>query len=343
MIGLLVLGLWTAAADDGADRDGNVDQEVRLSIRKDAIEIDYVVQLGRQAAFAEVLQIDVDRDGRLSREEQASYFARLEETIRTGLELRVEGRDVALRRVGEVRLEMPFRKIYRFEAARPDGRRLEFHNENFASSPGATSMIVQPESGLDVVVDGSPGSLRRDLVCEMRAGEGRILQESSPRLRASGGSGSGILFRILFLVGLPAAGGLAWRRRRAASLAAIVAAGLCGVAALRTGTPPEAEATSIFLALHGEAVRASDASLRRIKPIETRILPSPFAWLPEFQVRHRWTAYRTLQHSDHVHPEVEEHEACFVVSWKDGDWRLSSPDERPEGVPRRLVMVPGGD
>jgi len=163
MIGLLVLGLWTAAADDGADRDGNVDQEVRLSIRKDAIEIDYVVQLGRQAAFAEVLQIDVDRDGRLSREEQASYFARLEETIRTGLELRVEGRDVALRRVGEVRLEMPFRKIYRFEAARPDGRRLEFHNENFSDSPGASTIVVDAPTGTDVLLEADPGALRRDL------------------------------------------------------------------------------------------------------------------------------------------------------------------------------------
>jgi hypothetical protein len=75
-------------------------------------------------------------------------------------------------------------------------------------------------------------------------------------------------------------------------------------------------------------VHTSDASLRRVKPIETRILPSPFAWLPEFQVRHRWTAYRTLEHSGHAHPATEEREGCFVVSWKDGEWRLSERDER---------------
>jgi hypothetical protein len=319
---LLVLGLLSVAADDG-----NVDQQVRLSIRGDKIEVEVTVQLGRRAAFAEALQIDADRDGTLAPEETAAYFARLEETVRGGLELRVDGRDVPWRRSAELRLEMPFRKIYRFEAARGGGSRLEVHNENFAASPGTASLVVEPAEGLDVLTDADPGSLQRDLACALRPGEGRVVKRpefvaGSPTV-SSAALLAGRTLRALALVALPAAWILARRRRRVAAIVGTAAAALLGAPAVRLSVPAEPEAARLFLALHEDQVRGSDPGVRRVKPLETRIEPALGLWGPEFAVRHRWVSHAALSHSGHAHPEIRECESSFRVSWKDGAWRLT--------------------
>jgi hypothetical protein len=326
VIGILVLALL-AAADDGAVEDGAIDQRVRLSPRADAIEVELRVQLGRQAAFSEVLQIDADRDGRLSPEEQARYFAALEETVRSGLELRVDGRDVPLRRSAEMRLEMPFRKIYRFEAAVAGGGRVEFHNENFTATPGKATLVLEPEQGLDALVEGDPENLRRDVVCDLRPGRGRVERRTaapSGLLPAPPDAAVGLvlLLRALALVGLGVGTLLAWRRRRRAAFLALAAAGAFAVASIVIAVPSAEEAERIFLALHDESARAADASLRRVKPLETRILPSLGAWGPEYRVRHRWAAYGTVSHSGHGHADVRETEGRFVVRWTGGAWRL---------------------
>jgi hypothetical protein len=296
--------------------DADVDQRVRLSLRGDAIAVEYVVELGRQAAFAEVLAIDADKDGRLSEEERARYFARLGESIRIGLELRVEGRDVPLRPAGGPRLEMPFRKIYRFEAERGGGARVELHNENFPASPGAVSLDLEA-GGVDVDVD----ARERDLVCEVRPGEGRVdrLRRGAPPGPSDATLGLGVLARIL---GLGFLGLLATRHRKTALLGAAA----CGAAAFLAGRPSTAEAERIFLALH-EAARG-DA--RRVKPLETRIEPSLGVWGPEFQARHRWTSYESTSHEGHAHPRTREREGRYRVRWADGAWRLelaSDPSE----------------
>ncbi len=316
MIALLLL----LAADEGAGRDAAVDQEVRLSLQGDAVAVEYVVQLGRQAAFAEVLRIDADKDGELSAREQARYFARLEESIRTGLELRVEGREVPLRRVGEPRLEMPFRKIYRFEAERGGGGRVELHNENFPDSPGTRSLDVARAEAVDVVAD----ARERDLVCELRPGQGRIERRPVGRGPPPGPSGAalglGVLARILALGGLGLAAALARRGRPAAAGAALLASVSCGAAAYAAGRPPRAEAERIFLALHEEAARGGDT--RRLKPLETRIEPSFGGWGPEFRARHRWRSYESALHEGHAHARTRELEASYRVRWSDGAWRL---------------------
>jgi hypothetical protein len=324
VIGLLVLAIL-AAADDGSADDGAVDQQVRLSLRPGTIVIDYSVQLGRQAAFAEALQMDRDHDGTLSPKEQATYFAALEKTIRENLELRVDGRDVALRRVGDLRLEMPFRKIYRFEAAWQGRGRLELHNENFASSPGAASLVVEAPEGLDVVLDADPAALRRDLLGEIRPGSGRLERRaageplpapSTPALAI------GTSLRFLGLAGLISGALLAFRRRRAAAILSWAAAGACAAAAILMALPSNPDAERIFRSLHDESARAADPSLRRVKPLETRIVPSLGVWGPEFEVRHRWAAYGSVSHSGHAHAELTEHEGRFRVRWTGGSWRL---------------------
>jgi len=325
VIELLLLGLLAASPDEGGG-DHAVDQQVRLSLRADAIDVEVAVQLGRQAAFAEVVQIDADRDGRLSPEEQARYFAALEETIRSGLELRVDGRDVPLRRAGEVRLEMPFRKIYRFEAATGRAGRVEFHNENFAGSPGTAAIVVEPVVGLDVVLDRDPEALHRDLLCEVRPGRGRIERrtETHDPLPAPSGTAVwiGLFLRGIGFAGLGAGALLAWRRRWTSALLVLVASGACGAASVVTAVPSAADAERIFLALHEESARAADGSLRRVKPLETRIQPAIGVWGPEFRVRHRWAAYGSVSHSGHVHPDVKESEGRFAVRWTAGAWRL---------------------
>ncbi|HEX7897642.1 MAG TPA: hypothetical protein VF950_07765 [Planctomycetota bacterium] len=288
--------------------DADIRQDVRLSLRGDAIAVEYVVELGRQAAFAEALAIDADKDGQLSAEERARYFARLEESIRTGLELRVEGRDIPLRRAGELKLEMPFRKIYRFEAERSGGGRVEFHNENFPESPGVVSLDVEAEA-VDVVVD----ARERDLVCDVRPGEGRV--ERRPVGRELPGPSNAPLGTLARILGLGFVGLLVTRYRKATLLGLVA----CGAAAFLAGRPSEAEAERIFLALHD----AAKGDARRVKPLETRI---EVGWGPEFRARHRWTSYEAASHEGHAHARTREREAEYRVRWADGAWRLDELD-----------------
>lgn len=319
MIGVLLLGVLAAMPDDGAG-DGAIDQQVRLTLRPEAIGVEVVLTLGRQAAFAEVLQIDRDRDGRLSPEEQSRYFASLEESIRSGLELRVGGQEVALRRAAELRLEMPFRKIYRFEAARSGGR-VEFHNENFPSSPGAASIVVEAEPGIDVAVEGDPGALGRDLVCDVSPGRGRVEGRQAEPPALPGTPVAALLLRGVVLIGLGGALLLAWRRRRGAAGLMLAASALAGTAAGFAALPSTEDAERIFLTLHEDSVRA-DGSVRRVKPLETRIRPTLGFWGPDVRVHHRWRAYGSVAHSGHAHAEVREDEGRFALRWENGAWRL---------------------
>jgi hypothetical protein len=330
--GLLLLGIL-AVADDGSAGDGAVDQQVRLSLRPGSVEVEYSVQLGRQAAFAEVLEIDADRDGRLSPDELARYFASLEKTILGRLELRLDGRDVPLRRVGELRLEMPFRKIYRFEASCPSAGRLEFHNENFPDSPGAASLVVEPPQGLDLLLDGDPGALQRDLVGALRPGTGVVERRRGADRPAAPSTAAAASLRLLALAGLLSGARLAFRRRRGAALLSWTAAAACGATAIVAMLPSTPEAERIFRPLHEDWARSADASLRRVKPLETHIATRVTAWAPEFEVRHRWAAFGSVSHSGHQHAGVTEREGRFRVRWDGAAWQLQELDRRTTSEP----------
>jgi hypothetical protein len=339
VIALFVLG-FLAAADDGSAGDGAIDQQVRLSIQGGTIALDYSVQLGRQAAFAEVLEIDRDRDGRLSPEEQKEYFAALEKTLLGGLELRVDGREVALCRVGELRLEMPFRKIYRFEASCGSVGRIELHNENYPDSPGTASIVVDPPEGLDLFLNADPGTLRRDLFVELRPGTGLVEQcrVAAERLPAPSTATlvAGASLRLLGLAGILSGALLAFRRRRVAALLTWTAAAAFGIAAIGSTLPSSADAERIFRSLHETSARVADPSLRRVKALETRLSPSFTSWSPEFDVQHRWAAYGSVSHSDHAHSGVRECEGRFRVRWTGGAWQLSEQDGRGTDAPSTL-------
>ncbi len=178
------------------DTAATVDQEVRIVLGRDAIAIEYAVDLNRPAAFVEVLLIDADRDGRLTKEEQARYFLDLERTLLAGLELRVNGARIPLRPAGEPRLSMPFRKLYRFEEPHPPGwdRRtvVEFHNDNFLDWTGSITIALDPTDAADITYSSlgksTPGP-QRDVVLHYRRGTGKVEQGEAPAAEALGAEG----------------------------------------------------------------------------------------------------------------------------------------------------------
>lgn len=204
----LALGLLTAAqhvahADSGANAAA-IDQQVQIVVGEEAVEIEYATQLNRPAAFAEVLKIDANRDGQLDAREQAAYFQGLAETLRRGLEVRVNGRPAKLQPLGDVQLEMPFRKTYRYRLPHPDrwraGAAVELHNENYLNYTGQLKIALQPAGAVNVVYDslaaddpGRGGVLlpdpaqqgqahQRDIVFGYRAGSGRYQPRDQPEL-----------------------------------------------------------------------------------------------------------------------------------------------------------------
>ena len=110
-----------------------------------------------------------------------------------GLEVRLNGRGVPLKQVGQVELAMPFRKHYRFEVPHPpgweDGAEFEWHNDNYLDLSGRIVIEVDPCSVADITydsrwdqaeddlgpigVDGTVDSRERDIVFRYRRGTGR--------------------------------------------------------------------------------------------------------------------------------------------------------------------------
>jgi len=166
------------------------------------------------------------------------------------------------------------------------------------------------------------------LICDVRNGEGRVERQAIPRPTLPAPSDAAlalfVLARIFCVAGLAAAGLLAWHGRKLAALATLLGSGLCGAAAPAAGLPPDAEAERIFLAIHEQAMVREDASLRRVKPLETHVERSIGGWGPEFRVRHRWESYGSVSHSGHAHAGMQEREASYRVRWQDGAWRLLS-------------------
>jgi len=201
LLAVLLAGPSPASAHPGS-WGMRVDQELTVRIETDAIQIVYVTQLNRQAAyFLEVLRMDGDGDGQLSAEEQAAYFRELAQSLPAGLEVSVNGRDVALRQVGGMELSAPtpdqLRKQFRYEISPPpnweQGASVELHNENYLDYPGSITLAVEPGPGVDLVYDSrndmpdpspgvddlSMGPQQRDLTFRFCRGTGRELTNES--------------------------------------------------------------------------------------------------------------------------------------------------------------------
>jgi len=78
-----------------------------------------------------------------------------------------------------------------------------------------------------------------------------------------------------------------------------------------------------------QAMLARDAGLvnfriRRIKPIETVVLPAePGDAAGAFRVRYHWRVYGTVTHVGHTHARFNEYEAEYLVRPTAGGWRLA--------------------
>jgi len=199
-IGLAICTGPVASADSRASM-ARVDQEIRVSIGPDAIEIEYDTVLNRPAAFLEVVRMDADQDGKMSPAEQAHYFSSLGETLAAGIELSVNERQVSLKPAGKVKLTMPFTKTYRFTVPHPDqwadGARVEFHNDNYLSLPGTVKIVLDPGRGADITHHHIAGKAlgdsgftdlseaqERDIVFRYRKGDGTLAEDATAQATA---------------------------------------------------------------------------------------------------------------------------------------------------------------
>jgi hypothetical protein len=76
-------------------------------------------------------------------------------------------------------------------------------------------------------------------------------------------------------------------------------------------------------------------AVRRVKPIETIILPADDIDAPAFRVRYRWRVYGTVTHFGHTHARVNEYEAVYLVSRQRQTWRISAAEVRQQ---RRVAI-----
>ncbi len=193
--------LFCAAAPLWADTKASmarVDQDIRISIGADAIEIEYNTVLNRPAAFLEVVRMDTDQDGKMSPAEQARYFSSLGDTLAAGLELSVNGEQTPLKPLGQVKLTMPFTKTYRFAVPHPDnwtdGAEIELHNDNYLSLPGTVTIALDPGDSSDIthkhilgqaIGDSGRADLseaqQRDIVFQYRKGTGHNAADAKPQ------------------------------------------------------------------------------------------------------------------------------------------------------------------
>ncbi len=136
----------SAATADPGGSSTKIDQHVVIRIDRQRISVDYTLTMNRAGAFQEVLAIDKNRDGIMSRDERDAYFNEIGRQLVAGLELSVNGCEQSLRQVGELQLSMPFKKRIQFqcEQALPkQTARLEFHNDNYLAIDGAASISVE--------------------------------------------------------------------------------------------------------------------------------------------------------------------------------------------------------
>jgi len=171
LTGLVAGVLATCANDAGAHTRSSLalmDQDVVITISEEAVEIEYSTSNNRPYAYSEAVKMDTDRDGQPSMQERVRYFNQLRDTLVAGLEIRINGREVPLKQIGEVRLKMDlgpdkalrtnddrFRRFYRFRVPGPpdwrQGADVEFHNDNYLDVSGSITITVEAGGEAQVV------------------------------------------------------------------------------------------------------------------------------------------------------------------------------------------------
>ena len=278
--------LCAAAQADTRASKARVDQEIRISIGAENIEIEYDTVLNRPAAFLEVVRMDVDQDGKMSPGEQVRYFTSLGRTLGGGLELSVNGRPATLKPVGKVKLTMPFTKTYRFTVPHPenwaDGAEIELHNDNYLSLPGTVKITVDPGDSSDIthkriageaLGDSGAADLsetqQRDIVIRYRKGTGKSVTDATPQtvlkdqIAAPPPTARRIWIMILSGLGALATAAFIGPRKRPVIACLTLLCAAAAIYAISAGdrriTIDDEQATEIFRGLHEGVYRAFNA------------------------------------------------------------------------------------
>lgn len=64
-------------------------------------------------------------------------------------------------------------------------------------------------------------------------------------------------------------------------------------------------------------------NIRRVKPLQSELLPAPATEGAAYRVRHHWRVYGTVSHFGHRHSRINEYRAVYTVTTKRGLWRIT--------------------
>src|SRR4051812_36336181 len=111
-LALFVAVFLTAIPICAHERHANVamNQDVRVLIAKDHIEVTFQIETNEEGKVVEAIAMDANGDGKLSPEEQSTYFAQLDARLREGLQISINDTDVVLGAAAQVELAPPARK-----------------------------------------------------------------------------------------------------------------------------------------------------------------------------------------------------------------------------------------
>ena len=71
-------------------------------------------------------------------------------------------------------------------------------------------------------------------------------------------------------------------------------------------------------------LEGSRFEVRRVKPLETEVLPEAPWSGTGFRVRHRWRVYAIVSHEAHRHARTDDFEAVYSVGERNGEWRITA-------------------
>ncbi len=408
---LMAVLLADRATADPTGSPSRIDQQVTLHIARDRVEVRYAVTLNRPAAFLEILAMDANGDGEMTADEQQAYFAGVAETIRAGLEISIDGRELPLEPIGEIQLEMPFTKRLTFAAPIALGDReaawIEFHNDTHLADDGDVSLAIETAPGVAIdyrslaesgVAPNSAFKPRGSLTAQQRDAGFVCRDANLPAVAGSGLAGGrtsvgkstyenaaasvsadthetfyaaigvAMLCGVFFLVALG-------RNSRAVRVAIaptliVVAVVGCQVFAARRATLASAhtqqQREQVFARLHSNVYEAFEAKtendlfatlaesfdgqlleenylriaglvfpdraagtsfrVRRVKPLESRVVETAEAGDGTFRIRHRWQVWAVVSHFGHRHARTNQYEATFSVAAGENGWRITAVD-----------------
>ena len=147
---LLLIAALTITPASAHDRHANaaMHQDVHVLIAKDHVEVTFKIETNEEGMLVEAIAMDANGDGKLSPDEQSSYFAQLDARLREGLQISVNDEDVLLAASAQVDLSPPAQKTFHFQGDLSPGTfypaTLEVHNDNFLDWPGKTKLEVEP-------------------------------------------------------------------------------------------------------------------------------------------------------------------------------------------------------